>query len=323
MNVWFYEDQTPDLRIGLRVGRVVHHERSPYQEILVADTDQWGRMLALDNVIQTNETTEFVYHEMMAHVALFAHPNPERVLVVGGGDGGVIREVVKHPTVRQAVLAEIDEKVIEAARRWLPSISSGLDDPRTRIDVGDGIDHVARSPDTYDVIIVDSTDPVGPAVGLFSEEFYRSAFRALRDGGLFVAQTESPFYNADLIRRVQQALRNVFPWSGMYWGVVPEYPGGFWTMSIGSRGGDPRRVPAGRYAERRFETFATRYYAPDMHAAAFVLPPFVLELLPDGAPQRREAYVERFLPGAGEEAGEEAGGSGEGEDSGGPGGPAR
>lgn len=289
MQVWFYEDQSPDLRIGLRVRSVVHHEKSPYQEILVVDTDEWGRMLALDNIIQTNEVTEFVYHEMMAHVALFAHPNPERVLVVGGGDGGVIREVVKHPTVREAVLAEIDEAVIEAARRYLPSISSGLDDPRARIAVGDGIAHVASSPDTYDVIIVDSTDPIGPAVGLFSEEFYRSAHQALRDGGLFVAQTESPFYNADLIRRVQQALRNVFPWSGMYWGAVPEYPGGFWTMSIGSKGGDPRQVPAGRYEERRFDTFATKYYAPDVHGAAFVLPPFALELLPGDAPQRGSA----------------------------------
>lgn len=289
MQVWFYEDQSPDLRIGLRVRSVVHHEKSPYQEILVVDTDEWGRMLALDNIIQTNEVTEFVYHEMMAHVALFAHPNPERVLVVGGGDGGVIREVVKHPTVREAVLAEIDEAVIEAARRYLPSISSGLDDARARIAVGDGIAHVAASPDTYDVIIVDSTDPIGPAVGLFSEEFYRSAHQALRDGGLFVAQTESPFYNADLIRRVQQALRNVFPWSGMYWGAVPEYPGGFWTMSIGSKGGDPRQVPAGRYEERRFDTFATKYYAPDVHGAAFVLPPFALELLPGDAPQRGSA----------------------------------
>lgn len=289
MQVWFYEDQSPDLRIGLRVRSVVHHEKSPYQEILVVDTDEWGRMLALDNIIQTNEVTEFVYHEMMAHVALFAHPNPERVLVVGGGDGGVIREVVKHPTVREAVLAEIDEAVIEAARRYLPSISSGLDDPRARIAVGDGIAHVASSPDTYDVIIVDSTDPIGPAVGLFSEEFYRSAHQALRDGGLFVAQTESPFYNADLVRRVQQALRNVFPWSGMYWGAVPEYPGGFWTMSIGSKGGDPRQVPAGRYEERRFDTFATKYYAPDVHGAAFVLPPFALELLPGDAPQRGSA----------------------------------
>ncbi|HEX6989105.1 MAG TPA: polyamine aminopropyltransferase [Bacillota bacterium] len=286
MQVWFYEEQSRHLRLGLRVRQVVHHEKSPYQEVLVVDTDQWGRMLALDNIIQTNEVTEFVYHEMMAHVALFAHPNPERVLVVGGGDGGVIREVVKHPTVSEAVLAEIDEAVIEAARRFLPSISSGLDDPRTRIAVGDGIAHVAESPGTYDVIIVDSTDPIGPAVGLFSEEFYRSAHRALRDGGLLVAQTESPFYNADLIRRVQRALRNVFPWSGLYWCVVPEYPGGCWTISIASRGGDPRPVPAGRYAERRFETFGTRYYTPQVHGAAFTLPALVLELLPEDAPQR-------------------------------------
>lgn len=282
MQVWFSEDQTPDMRLSLRVRKVLHHEKTPYQEIMVLDTPQFGRTLILDDIIQTSEFEEFTYHEMMAHVPLFAHPNPERVLVVGGGDGGVIREALKHPTVREAHLAEIDERVVALSRQYLPSISSGLDDPRCKVFITDGIRHVAESPDTYDVIMVDSTDPIGPAVGLFSEEFYRSVHRALREGGLFVCQSESPFYNRDIIRNVQQTLRRVFPISGLYLVVVPGYPGGMWALGYGSKGPDPRTVPPERYAERGFERFGTRYYSPAVHAAAFALPPFVAELLPDG-----------------------------------------
>lgn len=282
MDLWFSEDQTDHMRISLRVKELLLHRRSQYQEILVVDTFEFGRLLALDDIIQTNERTEFVYHEMLAHVPMFAHPNPRRVLIVGGGDGGVLREVLKHPVVEEAVLAEIDEEVIEAARRFLPSISSGFDDPRARLAIGDGIKYVAEHPDTYDVIIVDSTDPINHAEGLFSQSFYATAHRALREGGIFVAQTESPFYTADLVRRVQRSLRNVFPYSTLYWAVVPEYPGGFWTMSMGTKGIDPTKVPADRYAERGFDGFATQYYTPAIHQAAFVHPPFVADLMPGG-----------------------------------------
>lgn len=283
MEVWFTEDQTPDMRLSVRVRRVLHRERTPFQEILVLDTVPLGRVLVLDDVIQTTEFEEFTYHEMMAHVPLFAHPDPQRVLVVGGGDGGVIREVLRHPTVREAHLAEIDERVIAAARQYLPSISAALDDPRCRIVVTDGIRHVAEHEDAYDVIIVDSTDPVGPAVGLFSEDFYRSVHRALREDGIFVAQTESPFYNRDLLRGIQEALGRVFPRSGLYLAVVPGYPGGMWSISYGSKGPDPRRVPPGRWEQRGGPAFGTRYYTPAVHEAAFVLPPFVAELLPGAA----------------------------------------
>lgn len=279
MNVWFSEDQTDDLRISLRVRQVLHHERSPYQEIMIVDTVEYGRMLTLDDVIQTNEKTEFVYHEMMAHVPLFAHPDPKRVLVVGGGDGGVVREVVKHPTVEEVVLAEIDERVVETAKRWLPSISSGLDDPRCRVMIGDGVAHVKQHQDHYDVIIIDSTDPVGPAIPLFGEDFYRSVHAALRDGGVVVAQTESAFFNRDLIERVQSTLAGIFPQATLYWCAVPEYPGGLWTMSMAVKGdADPSEVPAERYEQRDFAGFATRYYDPDVHRAAFALPPFIKEL---------------------------------------------
>ena len=275
MQIWFTEDQTDHLRISVRVRQVLRHERSPYQELMVLDTHEFGRMLVLDDVIQTTERDEFTYHEMMAHVPLFAHPQPRRVLVIGGGDGGVLREVLRHPTVEAAHLAEIDRRVVEAARECLPGIHN-FDDPRAQVFFTDGIRHVEEHPDTYDVIIVDSTDPVGPAVALFDEPFHRAVFRALRDGGIFVQQSESPFFNQELIRRVQASLRRVFPVSGLYWGVVPTYPGGFWTYSIATKGPDPSRPDEERWQQAGL---VTRYYTPAVHRAAFILPPFVAALV--------------------------------------------
>lgn len=276
MDCWFTENQTANLRISCRVKAVLHREKSPFQEIAVYDTEQFGRLLALDNVIMTTDADEFVYHEMMAHVPLVTHPDPKRVLVVGGGDGGVVREVLKHPVV-SVDLVEIDGRVIEVCKEFFPSISSGLGDPRVRVIVADGIEHVRNSAGLYDVIIVDSTDPVGPAVGLFEEAFYRSVRDALADGGLFVAQTESPFYNRDLIGRLQRTLRGIFPSVFLYLASIPTYPGGLWTISMGSKRHHPDLFQADRAAR-----LSTRYYSAGIHRAAFILPPFVRELLADG-----------------------------------------
>lgn len=281
VEVWFTENQTQHLRISVRVRNILHHERSEYQELMVLDTHEFGRMLVLDNVIQTSERDEFTYHEMMAHVPLFAHPNPRRVLVIGGGDGGVLREVLRHPTVEAAHLAEIDGRVVEVARELLPAINN-FDDPRARVFITDGIRYVQEHPDTYDVIIVDSTDPVGPAVALFQENFHRAVFAALRENGIFVQQSESPFYQRDLIRQVQASLRRVFPVAALYWGVVPTYPGGLWTYSVASKGPDPSRPDAERWSRYGL---ATRYYTPEVHRAAFVLPPFVAGLVDRASPE--------------------------------------
>ncbi len=273
MNCWFTEDQAEGLRFSCRVKAVLHWEKTPFQEIAVYDTEQFGRLLALDDVVMTTDKDEFVYHEMMAHVPLCVHPAPERVLVVGGGDGGVVREALKHP-VKEVHLAEIDGRVIEVSRQFFPSLASGLSDPRVKIHVVDGIEFVARADSSYDVIIVDSTDPVGPAVGLFQADFYRSVARALKPDGLFVAQTESPFFNADLIRGIQRMLKDIFPIVGLYTAAIPTYPGGYWTISIGSKRYNPLEFQADRA-----RGLQTRYYSPEMHQAAFVVPPFVKELL--------------------------------------------
>ncbi|MEX2355527.1 MAG: polyamine aminopropyltransferase [Thermaerobacterales bacterium] len=282
MKVWFSEDQTPDMRLSLRVTAVLHHEQSPYQEILVVDTPQFGRALILDNALQTSVVEEFVYHEMIAHVPLFGHPCPRKVLVIGGGDGGALREVLKHSTVEEARLVEIDERVVAVAQKFLPETSSCMADPRARVMITDGIRHVAESEAEYDVIIVDSTDPIGPAVPLFGDEFHRSAARALRPGGIFVQQSESPFFHQDLIRRVQRSLRGAFPWAGLYAANVPLYPGGLWTFSIAAAEPVPARAPTERVRERGYQNFHTRYYSPAVHEAAFVLPPFVTALTEEG-----------------------------------------
>lgn len=280
MNCWFTELQTPDLKISCRVKKILHEERTPFQHLAVYDTAQFGRMLALDDVIQTTVKDEFVYHEMITHVALNTHPHPRRVLVIGGGDGGSIREILKHRRVEEAVLVEIDERVIAVAREYLPEISFALDDPRVKVVIDDGIKHVREKKGFYDVIIVDSTDPVGPAVGLFGREFYWSVYEALTAEGLFVAQTESPFFNADLISRVINDLRSLFPIVKVFLACVPTYPGGLWCFTIGSKRYDPEEVDVGKLPELQ-----TRYYSPSIHRASFILPPFVQELVKEGAGQ--------------------------------------
>lgn len=232
-------------------------------------------MLVLDGCVMTTIRDEFVYHEMIAHVALSAHPNPQKVLVVGGGDGGVMREIIKHATVQKAVLAEIDGRVIEVAKQFLPEIAVALTDPRVDVQVIDGIAHVKEHKEEYDVIIVDSTDPIGPAVGLFAKEFYQSIYEALKPDGIFVAQSESPFMHSELIQRVQNDVSDLFPITKLYVASIPTYPSGLWSFTIGSKRYDPAQIAD----EKRADGLSTRYYTKALHQAAFVLPAFVKELV--------------------------------------------
>jgi len=212
---------------------------------------------------------------MITHVGLNTHANPKKVLVIGGGDGGAVREIVKHKGVEKVVHVEIDQMVIDVAKKFFPELSIGFNDPRVEILVDDGIKHVKENKNTYDMIIVDSTDPVGPAVGLFSEEFYRSVYEALREDGLFVAQTESPFFNGDLITRVTTTISGIFPVTRLFQAVVPTYPGGYWTFTMGSKKYDPLAVDT-----EKIPALDTKWYSPEIHRTAFVLQPFVRELLP-------------------------------------------
>lgn len=271
---WFSELQTPSMALSLKLKQTLHHEKTPYQELAVVDTEAYGRMLLLDNIIMTTVGDEFFYHEMITHVPLNTHPNPRKVLVIGGGDGGAIREIVKYPSIEKAVMVEIDARVVANARKYLPEISGSLDDARVEIRFEDGIEHVRQTENAYDVIIVDSTDPIGPAVGLFSAEFYRNVYKALKADGLFVAQTESPLFNAKLIRRLQDDIKSIFPITRLYLTTVPTYPGGLWSFSMGSKKYDPLEVNW-----REAPQVKTRYYTPAIHQGAFALPPFVQEIL--------------------------------------------
>ncbi|WP_242254435.1 polyamine aminopropyltransferase [Bacillus cereus group sp. BfR-BA-01379] len=274
MELWFTEKQTKHFGITARINRTLHTEQTEFQKLDMVETEEFGNMLILDGMVMTTEKDEFVYHEMVAHVPLFTHPNPENVLVVGGGDGGVIREVLKHPSVKKATLVEIDGKVIEYSKQYLPSIAGALDNERVEVKVGDGFLHIAESKNEYDVIMVDSTEPVGPAVNLFTKGFYAGISKALKEDGIFVAQTDNPWFTPELITTVFKDVKEIFPITRLYTANIPTYPSGLWTFTIGSKKHDPLEV-----SEERFHEIETKYYTKELHNAAFALPKFVGDLI--------------------------------------------
>lgn len=271
--IWFTEKQTENFGITMKVNKTLHTEETAFQKLDMVETEEWGNMLLLDGMVMTSIKDEFVYHEMVAHVPLFTHPNPEKVLVVGGGDGGVIREVIKHPSVKKAVLVEIDGKVIEYSKKYLPEIAGKLDDSKVEVQVDDGYMHIAKSENEYDVIMVDSTEPVGPAVNLFTKGFYAGIAKALKEDGIFVAQTDNPWFKADLIKSVFKDVKEIFPITRLYTANIPTYPSGLWTFTLGSKKYDPLKVEP-----TRFFDIETKYYTKDLHYAAFALPKFVKDL---------------------------------------------
>lgn len=307
MDLWYTEFQTPAVGLTCKVTRTLIEEHTGFQHMAIIETEQFGRMLVLDGMVQTTEKDEFVYHEMIAHVALHTHPNPRRVAVIGGGDGGTIREVLKHPSVEEAVLVEIDGRVVEASREYLPSISGGLSDPRVTVNIADGVKHIREAEGEYDVVLIDSTEPVGSAVGLFSPEFYTDVRKALREDGIMVAQTESPFFNQDLIRRTQAGIRAAFPVTRLYLAHVPTYPSGLWSFTLGSLRHDPLGVdPAA------IKAMPTKYYNRDVHFAAFQLPSFVRELVESATSQAGDRDQSQAAPaGAGDEPREVPTGAGD------------
>jgi spermidine synthase len=274
MELWYTEKQTQNLGITCKVDRTLHVERSQYQDIALIETKQFGRMLVLDGTVQTTIEDEFIYHEMIAHVPLLTHPDPKKVAVIGGGDGGAIREILKHPGVEEVYLVEIDSRVVEVSKKYLPEISGALDDSRVQVRIEDGIEFIGKNKGAFDVVLVDSTDPVGPAVGLFVQEFYRSIYQSLRNDGVFVAQTESPFFNKDLISNVFRDVSSIFPIARLYLCSIPTYPSGLWSFTMGSKVYDPMKV-----SEDRIAVLDTKYYCSAIHKAAFALPPFVRQLV--------------------------------------------
>jgi spermidine synthase len=272
MNLWFTEHEQETMRMSYKIKETLHKERSKFQDISIVDTYRFGRMMILDDVVQTTEKDEFIYHELMVHMPLFTHPNPEKVLVIGGGDGGCIREVLKHPSVKKAVLVEIDDRVVEVSKQFLPTISQGLDDPRVEVKIEDGINYVKETKNEYDVIIVDSTDPEGFSLTLFSDEFYKAIYSCLKEDGLFVSQTSSPFFRPEFLKETYERIGEIFPKTKLYVGNILTYFGVF-SFSMGSKKYSPDDIE-----EIRNIPMETKFFNKDIYKAAFALPQYVKDI---------------------------------------------
>ncbi len=276
---WLGEDQAPGVRFSLEVEERLFRHRTVHQEIEIVQTSALGRALALDGRFMLSERDETFYHEMLVHPALLAHEEPERVLIVGGGDGGALREALRHPTVREAALVEIDAAVIAASREHLATVHAGaFDDPRVRIAISPGEAFLPDCSRAFDVVVVDSTDPVGPGQALFEREFLAACREALRPGGAIALQAGTPFYRPDVLTNLVADLRGLFSHVAPYVGFVPSYPSGMWAYVLA--GDRDLEVEETVLRERfRARKLVTRYYTPRLHRAAFVLPRFVEELL--------------------------------------------
>jgi spermidine synthase len=282
MERWVEETLHRGHRVRLKADRVLFDSETEHQRLIIFENADFGRVMMLDNIIQLTTKDEFIYHEMMAHVPLFAHGRARRALIVGGGDGGVLREMLKHPELEQVTLCEIDRGVIDLCRQHFPEISAGAyDDPRTRIVIADGTKFVAETDDRFDVIVVDSTDPVGPGAVLFTREFYADCARCLKRGGLLITQNGLPFLQPDELKQSVGYFRELFGDASCYLATTPSYFGG--PMSYGWATNDKKlREHRRKKIERRYKKaggFPTRYWRPAVHAGAFALPTYVRDLV--------------------------------------------
>lgn len=278
---WFREisDMWPGQAMTLKVNQIVHHEKSKYQDVLIFESSDYGMVLVLDNVIQCTERDEFSYQEMITHLGMFSHPNPKKVLVIGGGDGGVLREVVKHDCVEEATLCDIDEAVIRLSKKYLPGMSIGFQHPKVKVHVGDGFKFLQDYKDSFDVIITDSSDPEGPAESLFQKPYFELLYGALKEGGVITTQAENPWLHLKLIADLKKSCKQVFPVAEYGWTTIPTYPSGQIGFMVCCK--DPSRdvkTPL-RTVSPEEEDKLFKYYSAKVHAAAFVLPKFAEKAL--------------------------------------------
>jgi spermidine synthase len=246
------------------VEEILYRGKSKFQEIMVIRNPHFGKMLILDDVVQLTERDEFFYHEMLTHVAMHAHPAPRKVIVIGGGDGGVVREVLKYKTVEKVYFVEIDEEVINVSKRFFPTVSSGIDDSRVEVKIMDGAEFVAKRKNAnIDAIIIDSTDIIGFARSLFTDEFFASVKSCLASEGLFVTHTESLHFHKDMVVEMQEVLKNIFPIVDLYTAPIATYPGNWWAFAVASKKLNPREV-------RNTFSVKTKYYDPEIHLQAFM-----------------------------------------------------
>ena len=275
----FYNERT-----GLTVGveRLLFSEQSEYQLVEVYETDTWGNLMTIDGMVMLSEKDEFVYHEMLSHVGMFAHPNPERVLIIGGGDGGTAREVLRHQSVKKVDMVEIDETVVRASKEFLQDVGD-WDNPKLNVLFEDGIKYVQDIQEPYDVIIIDGSDPVGPAEGLFKKDFMQACYNGLAENGILTAQTESPWvqdYHSSM-NRVFTALNAIYDVSKMYLAYIPLYPAGMWSFAYASKGLEPSEDDVIERVKSGMDRFGPqlRYYNEEVHKGCFALPNFVRDII--------------------------------------------
>lgn len=279
MELWFTEKHTENVQLSIKVDKQLYSSQSEFQRIDIFDSKEFGRSLTLDGYMMLTEKDEFIYHEMMVHVPMAVHPNVRRVLVIGGGDGGTVRELIRYPFIEQIDLVEIDEEVVTACIEHLPQTACGFQDARVKCYYEDGLKYVRRFEDTYDLILVDSTDPFGPGEGLFTKEFYGNCYKALKEDGIMVNQHESPFYPADAVamQRAHKRIVESFPISKVYQAHIPTYPSGHWLFGFASKKYHP--LADQRVDEWKAYGLKTKYYNEQLHAGAFALPNYVEEML--------------------------------------------
>lgn len=260
---FFEKDPYAPIQYVYEVERVLYKAKSPFQEILVFESPYFGRVLVLDNVVQLTERDEFMYHEMLTHVVMHSHPEAKRVAVIGGGDGGALREVLKHDSVEKLYFIEIDEEVIKVSKQFFPSVSCSIDDPRVEIRCMDGAEFIKQVENSLDVIIVDSTDIIGFAKSLFTVEFFKSVRDALTENGMFVTLSESMIFHKDLVYEVQTSMKLIFPLVDLYTASIATYAGNWWTFSVGSKSLDPREI-------RKPVKVETKLYSEELHKTCFL-----------------------------------------------------
>ncbi|MBF4693060.1 polyamine aminopropyltransferase [Fusibacter ferrireducens] len=279
MELWYTEKHTNTVNFSIQVKRHFYSESSPFQQIDFFESKEFGTFFTLDGLMMVNEKDEFVYHDMITHVPMATHPDIKRVLVIGGGDGGTVRELTRYKHIEKIDMVEIDEMVVRACQKYLPITANQLTDPRVTLYFEDGLKFIQGKVAEYDLILVDSTDPIGPGEGLFSMAFYTDCFKALTETGILINQHESPYYPnyAREMKRSHDKIKKIFPISKVYQFHMPTYPSGHWLFGFASKSLDPIKD----FKKEKWEAFGleTKYYNTDLHTGCFALPTFVKKLL--------------------------------------------
>ncbi|CRZ34011.1 spermidine synthase [Herbinix hemicellulosilytica] len=278
MDLWFTEYYTKNARFSIKIDKPVISLNSEFQRIDIFDSYAFGRVLVLDGYLMLTEKDEFIYHEMMTHIPMAVNPEIRDVLVIGAGDGGVIRELTKYETIKRIDMAEIDKLVVDLCKKYLPQTACKLDDPRVHIYYEDGLKFVRSKNNEYDLIIVDSTDPFGPGEDLFTREFYGNCYKALKSDGILINQHESPYYPNDALaaQKTHNRIKSIFPLAKVYQAHLPTYPSGHWLFGFASKGLDPIDDLSSNWSMLGINT---RYYNKELHKGCFALPTYVKELL--------------------------------------------